>query len=261
MSSGPLVTVVMPVRNGALTLDRSIQSILAQTYTHWELLILDDGSTDDSLLVAQRFKDNRVQIWSDKQQRGIVARLNQGIALARGQYIARMDADDYAYPQRLQKQIIFLEKHPEIDLVGTAIRLLSALELPQKCYFPLYHQEIVGQPWKKTLSVAHPTWCGRTDWFRQWQYRPFIRNEDQELLLRASHSSIYANLPEVLLDYSHKPSWRKSLSARIGWARVLWVHYARRRHLRVWAIGMMILVFKVLKDVFFLKSTGIFETK
>jgi glycosyltransferase involved in cell wall biosynthesis len=247
--TSPLVTVLLPVQNGASTLSNAIQSILNQSYSHWELLILDDGSNDDTLQIAQCFSDARIQIVHDGQHRGIVARLNQGISLARGAYIARMDADDVSHPQRLEKQVAFLEGNSNVDLVGSAIRLMLPNNASKVRTFPLNHAEIVAQPWKKTLSMAHPTWCGRVAWFRQWQYRDFWRNEDQELLLRASETSVYANLPDVLLDYTVHQSLRQSLAARGGWMKVLWVYYALRSRVGEWLKGTLWVVAKTGKDV------------
>lgn len=244
-----LVTVLLPVRNGASTLSNAIQSILNQSCSSWELLVLDDGSTDETLPIAQTFSDPRIQLITDGQHRGIVARLNQGIALARGAYIARMDADDVSHPQRLEKQVNFLEQNPKVSMVGGAVRLILPNNASKICAFPLNHTEIIAQPWKKTLSVAHPTWCGRVEWFRQWQYRDFWRNEDQELLLRASESSVYANLPDVVLDYTVHQSLRQSLAARAGWMKVLWVHYALRGRLGEWLKGTLVVVAKMGKDV------------
>jgi glycosyltransferase involved in cell wall biosynthesis len=245
----PKVTLLLPVHNAAKTLARSIDSILDQTYIDWKLLILEDGSTDDSLTVAQGFNDNRIQIISDCLHLGIVARLNQGIQLAESQYIARMDADDVAHPNRLKKQIEFLEVNPKVDLVGTAISVLNEKEkVVEKRIFPVSHTEIIDKPWLKTISVAHPTWCGRKEWFRKWQYREFIRNEDQELLLRAHHESTYANLPDVLLDYFETPSFSKKLFARWGFITLLWSFYGKKGRIFPFASGLFITIAKLFLD-------------
>ena len=245
------VTILMPVFNGAATLGRAIGSILAQTYPHWKLLILEDGSNDNTITVAKSFKDNRIQVVSDGKHSGIVARLNQGIELADSPYIARMDADDVAYPERLAKQIAFLETNPAIDLVGCAIRVLDkAGEVKSDHFFPTAHAQIVARPWLKTLSVAHPTWCGRTAWFKKWRYQPYLRNEDQELLFRAAAESQYANLSEVLLDYYETPSFSKNLQARWGWIVVLWRHYAKKGHIRRFLAGVAVTKVKFFRSFF-----------
>lgn len=251
----PKITVLLPVHNGAGTLARAIHSILEQTYLDWELLVLEDGSTDNSLSIAQSFNDTRIQVISDGQHLGIVKRLNQGIQLSINQYIGRMDADDVAHPNRLEKQIKFLEANPSIDLVGTAVRVLDNKgQILGHGVFPIFHAQIVAQPWLKTISVAHPTWCGRTEWFRKWQYREFVRNEDQELLLRAYAESIFANLPDVLLDYYETPSLAKKLTARWGWITVLWDFYGNRGWIFPFVAGLVITTAKIFWD--FLKTVA-----
>jgi glycosyltransferase involved in cell wall biosynthesis len=250
------VTILLPVHNGEQTLARAIDSIMQQTYSDWQLLILEDGSNDSTLSIAQSFKDKRIKIISDGLHLGIVARLNQGIQLSQSQYIARIDADDISHPERLQKQISFLEANSNIDLVGTAIRVLNNEgKVLVNRIFPTSHHQIVAQPWLKTISVAHPTWCGRTDWFQKWQYREFVRNEDQELLLRAQNKSIYANLPDIHLDYFETPSLSKKLTARWGWITVLWSFYGPKGQLFPFLGGILISTAKLVRD--FLKKQSL----
>lgn len=244
------VTILLPVYNGAETLARAIHSILNQTYLDWELLVLEDGSTDNSLRIAQSFGDVRIHVISDGQHRGIVKRLNQGIQLCKSQYLARMDADDIAYPQRLEKQIEFLKANPDIDLVGTAMRVLDDTgRVLGKRIFPISHTQIVAQPWFKTISVAHPTWCGHTRWFQQWLYHDFLHNEDQELLLRAHTKSTYANLSDILVDYYETPSFSKKLITRWNWITVLWSFYGQNGYVFPFLGGLMTIAIKIFWDL------------
>ncbi|MEI7581210.1 glycosyltransferase [Runella sp.] len=252
--SQPKVTILLPVYNGQESLARAISSIINQTYPDWKLLILEDGSTDATSSIAQSFKDTRIKIISDGLHLGIVTRLNQGIQLTDTPYIARMDADDVSYPERLKNQISFLEVNPTIDLVGTAICVVNKEgKQVRQHIFPTSHHQIVSQPWLKTISVAHPTWCGHKDWFQHWKYRDYIRNEDQELLLRAHNESSYANLPDILLDYFETPSFSKKLTARWGWITVLWSFYGTKGRLFPFLGGILISTAKLLRD--FLKKT------
>jgi glycosyltransferase involved in cell wall biosynthesis len=249
----PQITILLPVHNGAETLARAIHSIVNQTYRNWKLLVLEDGSTDNSLSIAHSFNDIRIHIISDGRHLGIAQRLNQGVQLCDTHYIARMDADDVAYPKRLEKQIEFLEANPNIDLIGTAMRVLDGRgQMLGKRIFPISHTQIVAQPWFKTISVAHPTWCGRTEWFQQWLYREFVRNEDQELLLRAHAKSTYANLPDILVDYYETPWFPKKLIARWGWITVLWSFYGKKGHIFPFLGGLTITITKIFWD--FLKT-------
>ena len=118
MSNLPSISVVLPIYNGATTLSKAIRSVLGQTFRHYELVLLDDGSTDDSLDIAKTFSDPRIRVIHDGANYGLAYRLNQGIDLAQGRYIARMDQDDICFPERLAKQFEFLESHPGIDLLG-----------------------------------------------------------------------------------------------------------------------------------------------
>src|ERR1700733_15711426 len=114
--SGPMISIAMPFYNSAATLELSIRSILNQTYGDFELLLCNDGSDDHGLAIARSFDDPRVICWSDGRRRRLAARLNECIDRARGRYLARMDADDIAYPDRLAQQLDFLSNHAEVDL-------------------------------------------------------------------------------------------------------------------------------------------------
>ncbi|MBI2269451.1 MAG: glycosyltransferase family 2 protein [Bacteroidetes bacterium] len=114
----PLVSILLPVYNAEPYIHNSIQSILDQTYSNWELIIVDDGSTDHSVEVAEAFKDKRIQILK-KSNSGMADSLNKAMAIAKGDYIARQDADDISLPERLEKQIRFMLKNTEIGLLGT----------------------------------------------------------------------------------------------------------------------------------------------
>ena len=101
LKSSPLISVLLPVFNAEKTLGAAIRSILLQEFVDWELIILDDGSSDRSLQIAGRFKDSRIRIISDGRNIKLPSRLNHGIRLSKGKYIARMDADDISFPNRL----------------------------------------------------------------------------------------------------------------------------------------------------------------
>lgn len=115
-----LVSVVLPAYNAELYIKESIDSILAQTFTNFELIVLNDGSTDKTEDIILSYQDNRIVYVKNEQNLGLIRTLNKGIALAKGKYIARMDADDISFPNRFAKQVGFLEEHPDYVICGTS---------------------------------------------------------------------------------------------------------------------------------------------
>ena len=209
----PFVTVALPVLNGGSLLLPSVHSVLRQSWRDWELLILDDGSTDDSIDQLYCLSDPRIIIVRDGHNRGLAARLNQAVSMAKGRYFARMDHDDICHPERFAKQVHFLENHPEVDLLATQCVTMSEDNRLTGCLpSAIDHADICRRPWQG-VYMAHPTWMGRIEWFRNNLYREPAHYfcEDQELLLRAHKSSCYHTLPERLLAYrvrTHAP-WEK----------------------------------------------------
>src|SRR5437867_4347597 len=114
----PSISVVLPVYNCPHYVGEAIDSILAQSYADFELIVINDGSTDETPRVLERVRDSRVRLYA-QENRGLAATLNRGIELARGRYIARQDQDDASLPERLEKQVAFLDAHPNCALVGT----------------------------------------------------------------------------------------------------------------------------------------------
>jgi len=209
----PFVTVALPVLNGGSLLLPSVQSVLRQSWRDWELLILDDGSTDDSIDQLYFLSDPRIIIVRDGHNRGLAARLNQAVSMAKGRYFARMDHDDICHPERFAKQVHFLENHTEVDLLATqCVTMDEANRLTGCLPSAIDHADICRRPWQG-FYMAHPTWMGRIEWFCNNLYREPAHYfcEDQELLLRAHKSSCYHTLPERLLAYrvrTHAP-WEK----------------------------------------------------
>lgn len=220
----PKVTIAMSVLNAASTVGPAVRSIVEQTYTNWELIVLDDGSTDATPGIVRSFADSRIRFVQDGRNLGLAARLNQAVASATGKYIARMDADDIAYPDRLLRQVAFLEANPDVDLVGTSA-VVFAGNGATVGVFPVEtdHARITARP-DLGFALPHPTWLGRRDWFVRYGYRETARRaQDQDLLLRAHRASRFANLPEVLLGYRQEaPTARNILRGRWHYTRGLW---------------------------------------
>lgn len=215
--STPLLSVLLPCRNGALTLAQALRSVLNQTFNDFELLLLNDGSTDDSVAIARSLDDARIRICGDDIGRGLPWRLNEGVRMARGRYIARMDADDVCFPKRFAQQVAFLDSHLEVDLVGCrAVVFRDSGEVVGLLPFAPDHAALCAQPWRN-IPLPHPSWMGRRGWFEVHPYRlPEVRRaEDQELLLRSYPDSCYACLDAVLLGYRQGPfQLQRTLVAR-----------------------------------------------
>jgi len=198
----PLVTIGMSVFNCEETLRQAMSSILRQTYDNWELLVFDDGSRDKTLRFARSFNDSRVRVMSDGQNMGLPVRLNHAVTLGRGKYFARMDGDDIAYPERLERQVNYLESRPNVDLSGSRVIIFEGDgEVVGSYPYKRTHAEICSRPWA-SFYLPHPTWLGKIEWFRANPYRKeFKKTQDQELLLRTYKYSHFACLPDFLLGY------------------------------------------------------------
>ena len=132
----PIISVVLPVYNGVITIKAAVESILDQTYDNFELIVINDGSTDETSEILASFNDKRLTVLNQKNQ-GLAASLNRGIQQSKGKYIARIDADDIAFPERLQKQVNFMEANPAIVVMGTAARLIYSNSTQRVRYRPL----------------------------------------------------------------------------------------------------------------------------
>jgi glycosyltransferase involved in cell wall biosynthesis len=204
MSEGPqpLVTVVLPFRDAEATLAAAIRSILLQTDRRWTLALVDDGSSDGSLAIARRFVSERVSLHSDGAQLGISRRLNAAISEVATPYTARMDADDIAFPNRLAVQLRLIESEPALDLVASPVLVFQTSgSLAGTIRTLRKHEEICATPWRGFL-FPHPTWLGKTSWFRNHTYDERDDGaEDQALLYRAHAASRFATTADVLLAY------------------------------------------------------------
>jgi glycosyltransferase involved in cell wall biosynthesis len=248
--SQPIVSIGMPVFNCAGTVARAICSILNQTFVAWELLISDDGSTDNTLGIAASFDDPRIIVSRGEKNEGLPERLNECVSRARGKYFARMDGDDIAYPERLKRQLEFLQSHPDVDLVGGWVVVFrkdgTAFGVRRG---PVMHEQICAHPWK-VIPIAHPTWVGKTEWFQRNPYRTDApRTQDQDLLLRSHRESRFAIVPKIVLGYREESlSLSKILLARRDMVNTM-VRIAIEQHrFATAALGIAALLFKGMVD-------------
>ena len=196
----------MPVFNAGSHLRLAVLSIINQSFKNWELIIYDDGSTDNSLESLVDIKDPRILIVNDGHNKGLAVRLNETIDMARGHYFARMDQDDVSYPDRFTKQLALLEGDHTLDVIAvSAITISESNEAMGMLPCPVSHESICAKPWQG-FCFAHPTWMGKIDWFRKFRYTipgPYFC-EDQELLLRSFTESRFGGIKDVLFAYRIK---------------------------------------------------------
>lgn len=193
----------MPIYNAGEYLRLAVLSIINQTFTSWEMLIIDDGSTDNALDSIADIQDERIHILTDGTNKGLAARLNEAIDLAKGHYIARMDQDDISYPDRFERQVQELESEQGLDLVAVrAITISSNNQVTGILPCAISGKGISAKPWRG-FYMPHPTWMGKIDWFRRYRYAtpgPYFC-EDQELLLRSYEKSNFLMITEPLFAY------------------------------------------------------------
>lgn len=199
--ASPKISVLMPVYNGERYLQEAVESILAQTFTDLELIIVDDGSTDHTSEILTRFQDPRVRLVRNENNQGIVKSRNIGLKAARGEYIACMDADDVSLPRRFAKQVEFLDSHPEVGVMGTGVLVMdsSGLRTLRRqiitehqvmrwglCFFtPIMHSTVMMR--RKVAEEAGG--------YRQ----EMVLAEDYDLWRRLSDVTRLANLPDELV--------------------------------------------------------------
>lgn len=222
----PTISIAMPFFNSRSTLALAVRSMLQQSFEDFELLLCDDGSSDGSLEIARSFKDPRVIVWSDGDRRRLAARLNECMDRARAPYFARMDADDVSFPDRLATQLQFLEQRRDVDLCGGQALVFGAKGAALWRFTPpVRHRAIVMQPFRG-FPLWHPTWMGKTEWFRRWRYKEMaLLGQDQELLLRSYERSCFANVPEIVLGYRQEHvSLKKLARYKLLWTKFVFDH-------------------------------------
>ena len=214
----------MSMRNSALTVDAAVRSVLVQTLRDWEMIVIDDGSSDRSGDIVEGFNDERIRLVRESRSAGLAARLNQAVALSRGEFIARMDADDICFPERLARQVARLREDPHLDLIGCgAVVFTNESKLVGEMPVGLDHRDIVARPFVG-FPLPHPTWCGQASWFRNNPYNAELRYaEDQDLLLRSFRHSRLGGLDEVLLGYRQDQlALKKLIPGRVTFAASVW---------------------------------------
>ncbi len=231
--SQPLISVVMAVYNAEQTVAEAIKTILKQTYPHFELILIDDGSTDGTADILRNFvaQDDRIHLISQKNM-GLTCSLNTGLQVAKGKFIARLDADDHACPRRLEKQVELMEENPDIVLCGTNCDNIFGNGMTSEWGYKT--EENLKDSISFKTPFAHSTAMFRADTARQLggYDESFVTSQDMEFWIRLSEQGRVVMLAEPLVkrhilssSVSIKRRWRQTYDA----FRARWIHNPNRR--------------------------------
>lgn len=215
----PTVSCAIAAYNGSKFLKEAIASLLAQTLKHWEAVIVDDCSTDDTFEIASSFSDPRIRVFRNVENQGQSASLNTAIQHSRGRYIARLDADDIALPRRFELQSQFLDSNPDIGICGSSIQIFGYSKgnrayprSDKQARCELLFRSAFAHPavmWNRQLFIDHSLW-----------YAPELRyyqGEDYKLWTDASRHMKLANIPEVLTAYRSFAPGKKGINTDSYW--------------------------------------------
>jgi len=206
----PLVSIVMTAFNASKYIKEALDSLVCQTYSHLEFIIVDDGSTDNSWKIIQTYSksDPRFRVFRLKKNSGCSVASNFAFRKAKGKYIARLDADDIAYPNRFQKQVDFLESHPQVIILGGQCDIISENgQLIGEKNFPLKHQDIVNALFSIN-PIQHPACIFRAKTFKAAKIKyekEFVISHDLKIIFQLLSFGHLANLPDKVLYYRHRP--------------------------------------------------------
>ncbi|HRK34140.1 MAG TPA: glycosyltransferase [Candidatus Hydrogenedentes bacterium] len=202
----PAISVITPVYNNASYLPEALDSILGQTFSDFEFILVNDGSTDNSLEVLETYarRDPRIRI-SSRENRGYISALNEGLAMARSEFIARMDADDVALPGRFEKQMNYMNAHPECVVVGGRVLLIDSDGMPlREMCTETEHEEIdAAHLAGRGGTIVHPAMLARRaaiDAIGQYS-NAYPWAEDLDFFLRLAEVGKVANVPDIILRY------------------------------------------------------------
>jgi glycosyltransferase involved in cell wall biosynthesis len=203
----PLVSVLLPVFNGMPFLEQAVKSILGQTFSNFEFIVVDDGSTDETYRLLQSIHDPRVIILRNRTNRGIVCCLNQALVKARGEYLARQDADDISLPRRLELQVGYLEDHPEVGVLGTSFgRIDERGNVYERVYAPTKDWELRLNLLDSSTFLHANVMMRRGLIEKLGGYQEgFPYAEDYELWIRVAEITKLANLPTLLYQCRYRP--------------------------------------------------------
>ena len=199
-NEAPRITVLMPVFNCEAFVGEAIESILDQSFSNYEFLIIDDASTDNTRVIVKSYQDPRITLIEKVHNTGYTRSLNYGLSIAKGVYIARMDGDDISLPERFEKQVSYMDGHPEVVVCGTIYSIIGSDAVKK---VPITHDDCKVQLLKKTC-FGHPTVMMRQSVFEAHGIKYDVTKEpaeDYDLWVTLLAYGKFYNLPEVLLNY------------------------------------------------------------
>lgn len=224
------ITIGIPFYNSEKTLELAIKSVIAQTFKDWELFLIDDGSTDNSIKIAENIanSDGRINLICDGTNKGLVYRLNQIIDIANGDYIARMDADDVMLPERLEKQLAVFINNPKNDIVATAVYTIDENDNP----IGIRDVDDIDLKNKKDILkkslLVHPSILVKKEWYLSNKYdKKYIRAEDFELWCRTYTYTNFYRIKEPLLLYREGNINIKNYVTSIKTNRMIYRNYSK----------------------------------
>ncbi len=214
----PKVTVFIPVYNREHYVGAAIRSTLAQTFQDFELLVIDDGSTDRTREVVSGFADPRIRLVCNDRNLGIPATRNRGLALARGEYIALLDSDDTSHPERLARQVAFLDRRPDFAEIGAWGQAMNAegRPLPALQYRPVDADDVKVE-FLFRCAIKNRSVMGRTALLRSYGYREdYARCQDYDMHVRIARDWKIGNLPQILVRGRVHPGRFTSATRDLG---------------------------------------------
>jgi glycosyltransferase involved in cell wall biosynthesis len=225
------VSVLLPVYNAGPPLDLALESVMRQNFADYEILVIEDASTDESLQRIRRYEaqDPRIRVIAHRTNRGLAATLNEGLAVASGEYVARMDQDDEALPDRLAAQAAFLDANPGCAVVGSYVYRMGATHSHDRLFTLPVDADAIAATLPKWNCMCHPaTMLRRQTILDLGGYREQFKNaEDYDLWLRVSRSHALANIPTPLLRYRYSTS---GMTLRRKWHQLYFAFLAQAAH-------------------------------
>jgi glycosyltransferase involved in cell wall biosynthesis len=204
LTDAPLISVLMSVHNGETYLVQALDSILSQSFSSFEFIVIDDASTDDTagILADYARRESRICLLSNQKNMGLAWSLNRGLKQVKGRYIARMDADDISLQLRLEKQFSFMEEHPGVGVIGTAVDIIDSAG--QVIGGRMYPSDPIVIRWRLAFEnpLCHPTVMIRRSLLQDAPYNSDLNTaQDYDLWCRLGLLTSFANLPEPLLRF------------------------------------------------------------